>query len=304
MVELEDWYYKYLNWSFTRHRLWESCKRAYYYRYIGTALKKPDNLDVTKLKRLKNLNPKFMLQGKLIHGVLENQIGQHYLGRGLNEEGAKAQYVQLLEQYRNTARDVITELFNGEPTDNQFFDNCRANGIDQLSMFFGVIWPQLKDLKYEKHEKFDTFRVDDVKVTVKVDFVSRTKDGKIVVSDWKTGSDKEEYESDLQIGAYVIWAMNEYEVPIDDIRAELIYLRTGTMRPRKMSPEVLEDIKKLVVDEFAEMNESLEIESFPANPSHRKCMSCQFATICPESILEAPEDIEPKEEVEGSGDDD
>ncbi|MHA2064607.1 MAG: RecB family exonuclease [Candidatus Thorarchaeota archaeon] len=297
MVELEKWYYKYLGWSFTKHRLWGLCKRAYYYRYIGTAMKESDDFDISKLKRLKSLDSKFVLQGKLIHDILENQIGQHYLGRGLNEDGAKTQYVQLLERYRSTARDTLTEFFNGGAIDDRFFDDCRANGIDQLSMFFGVIWPQLKDLEYEKHEKFDKFPVDDVEVIVKVDFVSRTKDGKIVVSDWKTGSDKEEYESDLQIGAYVIWAANEYEVPIDDIRAELIYLRTGTMRPRKMSPEVLEDIKKLVVDEFAEMNESLEIESFPANPSHRKCVSCQFATVCPESILEAPEDIGPKEEV-------
>jgi len=284
MVELEDWFYKYNAWSFSKHQLWGKCKRAYYYRYIGTAMKKSEGLDTLRLKKLKDLEPRFALQGKLIHEVLENQIGQHYLGRELSEEGAKIQYTQRVEQYRKMAKRTLIEYFNGEPVNETFFDNIRANGLDQISMFFGVIWPQLKDLEYLRHEKFDRFKVGDVESIVKVDYISKTKDGKIVVSDWKTGVDNEEYESDLQIGTYVLWAMENYGKEPEEIRSELIYLTTGVMRSYEFSADDLEDIKRKIVDDFEDMNKTFDIDYFPPDPTPRKCLGCHFATVCPHSL--------------------
>jgi CRISPR/Cas system-associated exonuclease Cas4 (RecB family) len=284
MVELEDWYYRYNAWSFSKHRLWSLCKRAYYYRYIGTAMKESEELDIPKLKRLKDLDPRFALQGKLIHEVLENQIGQHYLGRELSEKGAKVQYTQRVEQYRKMAKETLIESFNGETIDEKFFDNIRAKGIDQISMFFGVIWPQLKDLEYLRHEKFDRFKVGDVEAIVKVDYISKTKDDKLVVSDWKTGADNEEYESDLQIGTYVLWAMENYGKDPEEIRSELIYLTTGVMRSYEFSVKQLEEIKGKIVEDFEIVNKRYDIDYFPPDPNPKKCLSCQFATVCPHSM--------------------
>ena len=107
MIELESWFNKYNAWSFSKHRMWNSCKLAYFYRYIGTATRNPTEFDVYQLKRLKDLKNKFAIQGIIIHEVLENQMGKHFIGRGTNEESAKAQYVQRLDQYRKTAKDTI-----------------------------------------------------------------------------------------------------------------------------------------------------------------------------------------------------
>jgi len=115
MPNLENWFFRYNAWSYSKHRLFDLCKRSFYYRYIGTALKESLDFDIYKLKRLKDLNSKYALEGLLIHGVIENQIGQHYIGRDLNEDGAKAQFVQRVEQYRKTARDTLTEFYNGLP---------------------------------------------------------------------------------------------------------------------------------------------------------------------------------------------
>ena len=284
MKDLEDWYYKYNAWSFSRHRLWNLCKRAYYYRYIGVALKNTKEINVQVLKELKNLNSRFALQGKLIHEIIENQIGQHYLGRKMNENSAKSQYTQRIEQYRKMAKKRLTEYFNGEPIDERFFDNIRTEGIDQISMFFGVIWPQLEDLDYLRHERFDRFMVGNVEVIVKVDYVSKTKDGIIVVSDWKTGTDNEEYENDLQIGLYALWAMETYEKEPEEIKSELIYLTTGKMRVYEFSIEDLEEIKRNIIKDFEDMNRTIDIEYFHPDPHPKKCLSCQFATICPVSM--------------------
>jgi len=283
MPNLENWFFKYNAWSYSKHRLFDLCKRSYYYRYIGTALKESKDFDIYKLKRLKDLNSKYALEGLLIHGVIENQIGQHYIGRDLNEDGAKTHFIQRVEQYRKTARDTLTEFYNGLPDDGGFFDQIRDGGQDKISMFFGAIWPQVKDLEYLKHEDFDKFKIKDVEAIVKVDYVSRTKNDMIVITDWKTGADNAEYESDLQIGTYVLWAMQYYQKNPTQIRSEFAYLKTGMMHPYEFSPDDLEKIRVTILDDFEKMNASYEIGDYPASPEPRKCMSCQFGRVCPES---------------------
>jgi len=283
-VELEDWFYRYNVWSYTKHRLWGICKRAYYYRYIGPALKNAGSLNTQKLKRLKKLNSRFALQGILIHEVIENKIGQSHLGREMSESVAKAQYTRRVEQYRRMAKETLTEYFNGEPMNEAFFDSIRTRGLDKIGMFFGVIWPQLKDLEYLRHEKLDRFKVGEVEAIVKADYVSKTKDGIIVVSDWKTGASDEEYESELQIGAYVLWATQYYEKEPEEVRSELVYLTTGIMQSYEFSRRQLEGIERKIVDDFEDINRTFDIERFNPEPSPEKCLSCQFATVCPHSM--------------------
>lgn len=211
-------------------------------------------------------------------------MGQHFIGRGTSEESAKAQYIQLLEQYRKKAKDTLIEYHNGYPIDEKLFDYIRFEGMDKISMFFGVIWPQFRDLEYLRHEKFDRFKFNEIECIVKADYVSETKDDIIVVSDWKTGSDKEEYENDLQIGVYVLWAMDYYQTEVDKIRSEMVYLTTGVMRPYEFKEEQLSEIKEKIITDFDEMNETYEIDNFPPDPEPRKCLSCQFSTVCPHSL--------------------
>lgn len=118
IANLEPWFFKYNSWSYSKHRLWDLCKRHYYYQHIGPALKESENFNVFRLKRLKELTAKYALEGLLIHEAIENQIGQHYLGRCMNEQGAKAQFSNRVEQYRKTACEMITEFFNGMPEDD------------------------------------------------------------------------------------------------------------------------------------------------------------------------------------------
>jgi len=224
-----------------------------------------------------------VLQGSLLHEVIENQIGQHHLGRDMNETGAKSQYTQRLGQYKDTARDVLTEFYNGIPYDDLFFERIRDEGLLKLDMFFGVIWPQFQDLEYLKHEEFDKFFIDDIEVVVKVDYVSKTKPDVIVITDWKTGADDEEYENDLQIATYFLWAMQYYKKAPSHIRSELAYLKTGAMRPYEFTFDDLDIIQGKIVDEYCMMNKSYEIVNFPPNPTPRKCIGCQFGTLCPAS---------------------
>jgi CRISPR/Cas system-associated exonuclease Cas4 (RecB family) len=287
MTKLQNWFYRYNAWSFTKHRLWGQCKRAYYYSYIGTALQGSRDFDVHKLKQLKKLDSRFVLQGKLVHEVLEYQLEQLRLGRTIGEEVAREQYIRGVEQYRKNAKHSLVECFNGQAVGEVFFDRIRENGLDQLSLFFGVIWPQLEDSEYLRHEKFDRFKANDrVKAIVKIDYVRSTEGGNVVISDWKTGTDNPKYESKLQIGAYVLWAVKHYKLEPEQVRSELIYLTTGAIRDYEFSTDELEKIRRLIVSDFEEMNESYDISYFDPHPNPRQCLGCHFASVCSHSMTD------------------
>ena len=66
MPDFEDWFLENKAWSLTQHKLMKSCKRAYYYKYIGSFLKSSPDLNIPELKRLKKLNSKYVIQGTRI----------------------------------------------------------------------------------------------------------------------------------------------------------------------------------------------------------------------------------------------
>jgi CRISPR/Cas system-associated exonuclease Cas4 (RecB family) len=286
MTNLQSWFFKYNAWSFTKHRLWRQCRRAYYYRYIGTALQSSKEFNIAHLKSLKDLDSKSVLQGKLIHEVLEAQMDQFRDTGQVSEEAARSRYVRLVEDYRQGPRKRILEHYNGKPVNERFFDRIRETGLDQLSLFFGVIWPRLTEFEYLRHEKFDRFRASErAEAIVKVDYVSKTGDGKIVISDWKTGVDNPKYESDLQIGAYVLWATECYNREPQDVRSELVYLTTGSIRPHEFSAMQLAEIREMINSDFEVMNRTYDMDYFTPSPDVDGCLSCYFATICPHSAV-------------------
>ena len=75
------------------------------------------------------------------------------------------------------------------------------NGKTCLQTFFGK-WPEYTTRECLRHETFDHFSIGDVGVIVKVDFVGKMPDGTLLLSDWKTGRDDDEYESELQMAAW------------------------------------------------------------------------------------------------------
>lgn len=286
MVKLQSWFHKYNAWSYTKHRLWGECKRAYYFSYIGTALDRPAEIDVVRLKNLKKLDGRFVVQGKIIHEIVEKHIREYHKTGVIDEICVQDEYIQQIESYRKNAQNNVVEYFNGAPINQTFFDRARENGLDQLSLFWGLVWPQITDYQYLKHEEFDNFFFDNVKAIVKIDYVCKTGDNRILIYDWKTGSDNEEYENDLQISAYAFWAQQYYHLAPDQIECNLVYLTSGVIKPFQFTDEHFNNLKQLIKSDFDEMNHDYEQESFPPNPSPKHCVSCQFATVCPSALFD------------------
>jgi CRISPR/Cas system-associated exonuclease Cas4 (RecB family) len=224
-----------------------------------------------------------VVQGQLIHDIIDQQIQLHCDERPVDLHDAVSTLSRKVAAFRATGGETFTEHHNGEKITDSFFSAIEENGKTCLHTFFGK-WPEYTRRECLRHETFDHFAIGETAVTVRVDFVGRMPDGTLLVTDWKTGRDDDEYESELQMAAYVLWAMDFYAMPADEIGTELVFLKTGRVRPYTFYEEQLLELKELIVPEFAAMNASHEYGDFPARPSQRECLSCRFAEVCPEAV--------------------
>jgi hypothetical protein len=284
VADLDPFFFTINTWSFTKHRVWNRCQRQYYFEYIAPYIKSNPVVKPEKIRWLKNFTSKFVVQGSLIHGIIDQQIQLHCEQKQMDLDNAIKTFSQKVSRYKDTGGETFTEYHNGEKIPASFFSYIEENGKTCLQTFFGK-WPAYRDRECLRHEQFDHFSIGDVGLTVKVDFVGKKPDGTLVLSDWKTGRDDDDYETELQMAAYVLWAMQYYRMRPDDISTELVYLKTGATKPFAFFWEQLHEVQEMIPREYAEMNASYEYPDFVARPSQRECMSCKFAEVCPESAV-------------------
>jgi len=284
MADLDPFFFSINTWSFTKHRVWNRCQRQYYFEYIAQYVRTAPVVPPEKIRWLKNFTSKFVVQGSLIHDIIDQQIQLHCENRPMDLTEAMNAFSKKVSRYKDVGGETFTEYHNGEKIPPSFFSAIDENGKACLQTFFGK-WPGYQTRECLRHEQFDHFRIGDVGVTVKVDFVGKMPDGTLVLTDWKTGRDDDEYESELQMAAYVLWAMQYYRLRSEDISTELVFLKTGRSKSYAFFWEQLVDIQEMIPREYAAMNASYEYGDFPANPSQRECLSCRFAEVCPDTAV-------------------
>ena len=280
-VSMNTYWKRVFGWSKSRESMWRECRLSYYYNYIGKWEGYKGDPAREELTRLANLRKFVFWKGELIHKSIENQVTQHAIGRNVSEEAAKNYFVREVEAVRQNPGDIITEVANGFRIEDSKFEEMKADGLRQLANFFRVIWHNYKDLKHLRHEELDFFSIDDIKVWAKLDLVTQTPDGTIVITDWKTGKKGwEDVSESLQMSVYILWAMEHYKVPLDKVMAELVYLQACKTEPTGRSEEQLERIKGNIVRSAREMFAVSSEADFPPDPQPRRCKECNFATYC------------------------
>jgi CRISPR/Cas system-associated exonuclease Cas4 (RecB family) len=257
------------------------CKLKYYYNYVGKWEGFKGQINREKLQWLSRKKCWYMVQGSLIHEAIEGQINQWAVGRPVSKDAAKNLFSFQLREIQQAPRESLIDEINGFPVDTKMFDESSQNGPRLLDGFFDIIWPNYEPLQYVKHEEFDSFDVNGVRVWTKIDLVTRMKDKTIVVTDWKTGKVGETDENEDQLTTYVLWAMHRFRIDEKSVRAEVRYLRDTASRPRlvQVDKEQLQEFRKMIAKESNEMLSVKSVSDFPSSPSSR-CRECAYATIC------------------------
>jgi len=175
----------------------------------------------------------------------------------MNLAEAMNAFLKKVSQYKNIGGETFIEYHNGERIPNSFFAAIDENGKTCLQTFFGK-WQGYQSRECLRHEEFDHFSIGDVGETVKVDFVGKMPDGTLVLTDWKIARDDNEYETEFQMTAYILWAMEYYKMSANDISTELVFLKTGATKPYRFFEEQLREVQGMTSREFAAMNASYE----------------------------------------------
>ena len=280
---MNSYWRKIFGWSKTRQTLWDTCKLAYYYHYIGKWEGFPGDPQRERLQKLSKLKKFVFWKGELIHEIIRNQIALFSRHRPFLEDGAKKYFEQQIEDVKNYPQSIVTEAANGLIVDDERFEAVRSDGLLQLDHFFQMVWPRYENRSVLECERLNSFRVNETRVWAQVDLVTRGEDEGIVITDWKTGDEKwVEIEGDEQMGVYVLWAMDYFKASLKEVSAEFVFLRSGESKSIPKTNNQLDRLKESILERAGEMFDVQSEEDFPADPAERKCVECNFATICPE----------------------
>ena len=159
------------------------------------------------------------------------------------------------------------------------------------NFYHSDLYQELLDDKKENWlliEDLEEFNLDGVKIFVKLDF-ARKKDGVAEIYDWKTG--KSDKEASVQIGAYAMYAMQKWKIPLEKIRAYLFNLSNDmpSPEPQNLSAALLDETRALIARSAGEMKGLLldpernipkPAENFPYTEDERRCSFCNFYKIC------------------------
>ena len=294
------------SWSKSRAEEFGECRRKYFYaRYLswgGWETSAPR--DVRLAYVLKNLKNRWAWKGETVHHVVETALKALRAGKPLSEKEAVDLLTKTMrENYKSSkAKKYLQDpkhnlgLFEHEyekPVDDATWKKMHDEAAACVQNLMRS--PLYKELQTEDKsgwlviEDLEEFDFNGAKIYVKLDF-ARRKNGLIEIIDWKTGKE-EKSEASVQIGAYAIYAMQRWNVPLEQVRAYLVFLTHAVpvLQEQPLNDKTLVDARKTITDSIAAMREVLadpdrnvpkSRDHFPFTQNERLCSHCSFYKMC------------------------
>lgn len=309
-----------LTWSSSRDQILHGCERKYYFQYLAPArINSRDEVlrEIAFLKRLKNL---YMWKGSLFHDVIADYLERFQRGQAINVDAFLDDYQRIIEtQWSHSLekkyRDNIRAMGQGNSLalleheyDDDLPESTLQDVISDIRNWFLLFTTWANDYGiFEKLRKSNRYWIepqpyganapgfdyDDVQVLAKVDLATQNSDGSFDIYDWKSGSAPNQPawisldQAELQVSVYQLWPHKRFNVPLNSIRAHLIYL--GNNPPEHKIFEMDGNRKEYVLNligrsierakQFLELR-SGELKDFDYGSSHRICRLCVFKRLC------------------------
>ncbi len=302
MAELQNVF----SWSKSRDEQFRECKRKYYYdKYASWGGWESGAVPLTRSAYvLKNLKNRWAWKGEVVHHLVENVLKTLRSGRSVSPEGALAELTETMRRdFRSSKARRHWEdpkrnmgLFEHEYARTMTDDAWRQvhdGAAECLRNFFGsafyaelVIDDKSQWLVIEDLEEFE---FGGAKIYVKLDF-ARRKDGLVHIYDWKTGKN-DAVAARVQIGAYAIYAMRRWKVPLESVRAYLVNLGKPDPRPdlQALDAALIAETEGVMSQSILAMRALLAdpARNVPKPPAEfgfttdpRACDFCSFQKIC------------------------
>ncbi|MGA1194959.1 MAG: PD-(D/E)XK nuclease family protein [Candidatus Latescibacterota bacterium] len=295
MAELKNEF----SWSPSRHRMFESCSRQYYYNYYGSWGGWYDSADeLTRLVyRLKKMSTLPQLVGTVVHDAISRVLKAIQSGRDVPFKTAETYATQLLDRHiedslekrwlRSASKHThLFEHYYGQDVD---IDASRARVVENINAFFEseafAVLQNTPTDQWLSVEALTSFLFNATKLWVALDVAVR-QNGGVAIFDWKTGRERE--ADRLQLAVYALYASTVWGVSIPHLQLQDVYLQAGVVSSVRVDAEVLDETRQIICESIAQMRERLDdpnantasIDAFPMTDNRSTCESCSFKAVC------------------------
>jgi hypothetical protein len=297
------------SWSKSRHEKFQECLRSYYFFYYGSwgGWESAAPESVRELYVLKKLGNRYAWAGSVVHDAIKDALLDWRAGRTVDPAKVEARAHKLMredfkhsstkgywtQKYRKTFSGLVEHEY-GEPVSDEAWKQNWETVRSALGWFFGSRWPELARglkpaqwLEVDAGADFSTFTLDGVKVFAIPDFAYLEADGTPVVVDWKTGKARDGY--DEQVLGYALYVTQRYRLPLEKVRASLVYLNDGVEHAVHVDRDAMEGFKARFATSVARMREMLadpstntpkDVSAFPQTEELTACVRCAFRRPC------------------------
>jgi hypothetical protein len=291
-------------WSRSRERAFEECPRRYYYSYYGSWGGWDEAADprARELWLLKQIQSRHMWIGDLVHRTCAFALtfARHHGELPPERELVKRLDHTMREEFRASRDNLLAEtgakhtrLFEHE-LDERIPDGewrtLHARAVKAVRAFAASETLEhalaAGPSRWLSIETTDSFDVDDVRVTLRLDFAF--DDGQSIrIVDWKTGA-RAGWSGTEQLALYALYAHERWRRAIERIRTVEVNLVRGESNDRIISREEIEETRRRVIAGAAKLRSRLDdpernvaLESaFEKAETLRACKRCVFQRAC------------------------
>ena len=296
-------------WSASRHKLFEDCRRAYYYCYYGAwgGWDEGAPARTRRLYRLKNVKTMDMWAGSLVHETIAEALRRFSMKGAPITAGElqanartklRAGWVEAVNRdwERYPKKTNLWELYygNGKTLPPEKTERIKGKVNDCLAAFAdSEILKEILSVSYlawKPIDKLDTFQNDGLKVWCAVDFAFTDPAGTLRILDWKTGGEDVEAIR-LQLACYTFYAVEKWLVKMENVQVCGVFLKDGArVQAYPCSPEILVEARDKMLTSAAAMrslladpeaNKPKEEEAFALCEDTRSCGRCNYREACP-----------------------
>jgi hypothetical protein len=309
------------SWSHRRGKVWNSCRRQWFYYY---ATKDEDQKLTRKLWLLKQLSTPEMLTGNLVEREIRRCLFE-FKSRQIVPIDIECRIANASSEFRRIlieSPEVVARMrknqeplrgevpmhheFYGESCDTERVQRCEQKVRSCISNWYsGDIWNRLQGVPVNDWmlvlrpqaaaRNLNGWNLDGIKVWSPIDFHFR-QDGKFHILDWKSGTSGDHSE---QLAVYALYALKHRGQQVASITTQAVLLpKSANFDPHPVSELEVEcieaAIKSQVEAERLKLTEGkgsdgrlamiATIDDFPAEPDVEKCKKCSFRVTCKEGL--------------------
>jgi hypothetical protein len=302
-------------WSATRARMFQECRRKFYYRYrVAPMGKRPDAPpEQQEAYRVKDLIGLEAWAGDLVHDVIQQILQRWKAGRTCTVAEAAGLATHLLssrfrasQHYWNAHPDEFSHrpaLLDVHYHHDSQVSRDRAAKLKNVvvSSVQGFLMSPLADRIREcgprnwlPIDRNAAARLPNgLLILVKPDFAFRDGDW-LRILDWKTGRPDPLWE-DVQVICYALYGAEKWSHELERIDPRIVHLFPEfRISERNTDPARQREIAVFVAETHEEMVCALRTpgpveERFPVCEDSRSCKWCPFRRLCPggKRVLEA-----------------